>query len=140
MVSRSVRGGYRALPTRRRAESTSLILKRQLGQVYACAGQYDDAVAQLQKVIELDAEYGPAYAWLGDTFLRMSMHEEAIAELEKATELSGTRYTDNLGYAYARAGRTAEAQVVSSARDLKTLVDAELSSIDVRAPSASCTC
>ena len=109
-----------AIASYRRAEvrnPNSLTVKQQLGRVYACAGQIDEAIEQLQKVIELNAEYAGGHYGLGETFLRMSMYEEAIAKLEKATELGSagpwrSRSLPLLGYAYARAGRTAEAQEI----------------------------
>ena len=93
---------------------SSLLVKLQLGTTYTCAGQYDEAVKQLQKVIELDAEFIGAYVWLAETYLRKSMYEEAVAELEKAAELFGDAVwtLPRIGYAYARAGRTTEAQEI----------------------------
>ena len=87
----------------------------QLGTAYSCAGQLDEAVAQLQMVIELDAEFAFAHLALGYVYLGKSMYEDAFAEMEQATEPGGDTTLDvlpHLGYAYARAGRTAEAQAI----------------------------
>lgn len=93
----------------------SLFVKTQLGGAYACAGRWDEAVEQLQTVIELAPEFPFARLALGFAYLRKSMHEEAVAEMEKATALSGDAALQMwpwLGYAYARSGRTAEAQAI----------------------------
>ena len=93
----------------------SLMVKTQLGFAYICAGQLDEAVEQLQKVIELDAEFTYAHLTLGYAYLGKSMYEEAVTETETAAELSddaALQMLPHLGYAYARAGRTAEAQAI----------------------------
>jgi Flp pilus assembly protein TadD len=53
-----------------------------------------------------------AYFHLGMTHLRKGAFAEAIAELQRATTLSPnvTDYKGGLGYAYARAGKPAEAR------------------------------
>ena len=100
----------------------SLDVKTQLGMVYTCADQHGEAVEQLRKVSELDPEYVDAHVALGYAYMGQSMYEEAVAEMERATALCpettcGERHTLipprlALGEAYARAGRTAEAQEI----------------------------
>jgi len=82
----------------------SLIINSDLGHVFYEARQYDQAIEQEGKTLEMDSDFGPARHWLGLAYLQKSMYKEAIAEFEKETP--------SLGYAYAVAGRRAEAHQV----------------------------
>ena len=72
--------------------------------------QYDDAVDQLRKALEVDPEH-PALLWiLGIMCIDSGHHEDGIAALKRAVVLSpSTQFSASLGYAYALAGRRAEA-------------------------------
>ena len=63
----------------------SQILKRQLAWIYACAGRYDEAIAQLE---ESRAHMGDSPDWLraafGQEFIAKSMYPDAIGALESA--------------------------------------------------------
>ena len=76
--------------------------------------QYDRAITEAKKAIDLDPNFPLAYAQLGTALVQKGMHEEAIAEMQKALDRGqqhpGVR--GMLGYAYARAGKKAEAQKV----------------------------
>ena len=80
--------------------------------VYYFARQYDQAIDQFAKAVELDPNFWPAHHWLGWAYEAQGRHEEAIAEAQKAVAYSaGAPYAVSaLGYAYAVAGRRAEAQ------------------------------
>ena len=92
----------------------SRIINSNLGLHYYYARQYDQAIDQLRKTINLNPDFGLAYFYMGRALLQKGMHREAIAELQKARELSGEdpETIAELGYAYAVAGRRAEAQGV----------------------------
>ena len=76
------------------------------------ARQYDQAIEQERKTLELDPNYVPAHRTLGMAYVQKSMYKEATAEFEKALVNSlGSPYVlSELGYAYALSGRRAEAQ------------------------------
>jgi tetratricopeptide (TPR) repeat protein len=76
--------------------------------------QYDQAVEQLRKTLELDANFGPAHYYLGMAYVQKSMVKEGIEEFEKVLAISpGDTWTlSELGYADGVAGRRAEAQKV----------------------------
>jgi TolB-like protein/tetratricopeptide (TPR) repeat protein len=83
------------------------------------AGRLDESIAQSQKALALDPNYGVTRENLGAAYLQKEMYPEAIRELERARDLlgPGPGPVSHLAYAYARAGRTAEA---------KQLLDASL--------------
>jgi TolB-like protein/Tfp pilus assembly protein PilF len=76
-------------------------------------GRYDDSVAQLRKALELNPSSGILHQELGLVFMsRPATYKVGIAECERARDLmEGDPWiTGQLGYAYALAGRTAEAR------------------------------
>ena len=84
----------------------------QLGYLYHASRQYDSAVAQYQRAIDLDPGYYMAHWLLSLTYAQIAQLDDAIASGEKASELSG-RTSATLGFLgryYALAGRTAEAR------------------------------
>ncbi len=82
-----------------------------LGWIYYFARQYDKAIEQLQKTLEMDANFNVAYYKLGQVYERKGMHKEAIAEYHKARSLSPSHLAviPALGHAYARSGQFSEA-------------------------------
>jgi tetratricopeptide (TPR) repeat protein len=75
-------------------------------------GRYDEAIARLKKVLDLDPNFAFAHQRLGEVYLRKGWHAEAIAELERAADLGWSTHTLNkplLAYAYAAAGDRARA-------------------------------
>jgi tetratricopeptide (TPR) repeat protein len=74
--------------------------------------EYDLAIAQYLRVIELDPDYYPAHWLLSLTYAEKGQLDQAIAAAEKSSELS-ERISAALGFLgryYAMAGRTAEAR------------------------------
>jgi tetratricopeptide (TPR) repeat protein len=96
------------------AENLSIPINRNLGYTFYFARQYDQAIEQLQKTLELDPGFIPALTALGSTYVQKSMYQEGIAEFEKALTISpgNTQTLWRLGYAYAATGKRAEAQKV----------------------------
>jgi serine/threonine protein kinase/Flp pilus assembly protein TadD len=75
------------------------------------ARQYDRAIEEARKALELDPAYYLAYATIGMSYMNKSMFKEGIAELEKAAAFPGNGVGRQfLAYAYAVAGRKAEAE------------------------------
>jgi tetratricopeptide (TPR) repeat protein len=68
--------------------------------------QYDQAIEQERKTLDLDPNFVMAHFYLGLTYV----HKQAIAELEKAVAISpgNTLLLAGLGYAFAVSDRRAE--------------------------------
>ena len=99
-----------AMIHRKRAQELdplSLIVRANLGSLFYVSRQYDRAIEQFQKIIEMDPNFAPAHNRLERAYLVKGMYEEAFVELKKANG-GGAQ----LGYAYAVAGKKAEAQKI----------------------------
>jgi tetratricopeptide (TPR) repeat protein len=68
------------------------------------AHQFDEAITQAQRALDLNPNYGRAHAILGHCYLAKGNMDAAIDEHRRSSDSSG-----NLGFAYAVAGRTKEA-------------------------------
>jgi len=90
----------------------SLIINRTVGNVFFWAREYDQALEQFKKTIEIDANFPPAHGDLAMVYAIKSRYEEAIVEMNKAIALNGRlpQYVAALGYIHAISGRKAEAQ------------------------------
>ena len=89
------------------------------------ARDYDGAVAQAQKAMQLDPSYYRIHFWLGRVYAQKGMHQQAVDESErvlKATPDSTLGLTE-LAYSLAAAGRTADARTI-----LRTLEERSRSS------------
>ncbi len=67
----------------------AIAIKTSVGMKCYFAGQYDDAVRELSKTIELDGSFGMAHFFLAAAYTELSRYPEAFAELEAAIRLSG---------------------------------------------------
>jgi len=84
----------------------SLVINCDVGIRYYFARQYDQAIEQYLKTLEMDPNFPVAHIWLGRAYEQKGMYQEAVAEYQKkVTILSGgeTRATA-LGRAYSVAG------------------------------------
>lgn len=90
----------------------SLPINRDVGLIYYRARQYDLAIEQYLKTIELDPSFWSAHQHLGWAYEQKEMYEEAIAELNQATAIAGDRTSirAQLGHVYAVSGWRAEAE------------------------------
>ena len=89
--------------------NTTIIADR--GNTLTAAHRYEEALTQYRRACELDLRCGPSVS-VGATYLLMGRHSEAIAELHQARN-NGAAAVDStlwLAIAYARAGRTREAE------------------------------
>jgi serine/threonine-protein kinase len=83
-----------------------------LGFVYLRARQYDQAIELLRKAVEADPEHAPFHTNLGRAYVQKGTYDAAIAEFQKAMALDPQPpgRLAAFAYAYAVAGRKAEAQ------------------------------
>ena len=72
------------------------------GRILFYMRQYDRAIDQLRKTLELDQNFATAHEWLGDAYEQRGMYGEAVAEWGKALTLRGTGLS--LEQAYAASG------------------------------------
>ena len=89
----------------------SLRLRTSLSSMRYFERQYDLVIEESRMVLEMEPNLVLAYFNLGRAYSQKKMHKKAIAELKKAWELSqeSPPMTMQLGYAYAMAGKKAEA-------------------------------
>lgn len=88
----------------------SPLINMNVGWTYFSAGLFDNALAQVETMIEIEPEFYGAY-WLGGAIhLSEGKYEEAVGELEKAVKHGGRQIVlSDLGSAYALAGKKAKA-------------------------------
>ena len=78
-----------------------------LGWTYSFRGQYDDAISECQKAIEVDPTFGNPYNDIGAYLIEKGKYKEAIPWLKKATVAK--RY-DSYCYPFYNLGRVYEHQ------------------------------
>ena len=110
----SVAGRFpEAIDRIKRAQSldpVSPIITKDAALIYYYAGQYDLALAECNKALELSPDFYPARAVLGDIYLQQGKREEALAELRKADQMEVRLFTKvALGYGYAVSGQKEKA-------------------------------
>jgi serine/threonine protein kinase/Tfp pilus assembly protein PilF len=106
--------GFREMKRAQELEPLSLIINRDVGRHYYFLRQYDRAVAQCRKTLEMEPNFFLAHFYLAPAYEQQGMHEEASRELQQAIMLSGrsAAMIALLGHAYAVAGRRDEALLV----------------------------
>jgi len=95
-------------------ERLNRLRMRGLGKLVAHhfdAGQYDEAINQIQRALNLEPNFLIALAYLGWNYIAKHQYEDAIRELQKAVRLSGqsSEYLGLLSYAYSLAGKKGDA-------------------------------
>jgi TolB-like protein/Tfp pilus assembly protein PilF len=106
--------GIAELKRAQELDPLSLIINADLGgELYTWARQYDKAIEQLRKTIEMDPRFYYAHWHLGMALQLKGQLSEAIAEYRKAVELNDNAFVlVLLGQAYARTGQREEAQKI----------------------------
>lgn len=81
------------------------------GGWYLHSGQYELAIANMRKKLELDPNFAFGHVWIGNVYVLKAMYPEAIEEIKKGVSLSDQEpeYLSDLGYVYAMSGRRVEA-------------------------------
>ncbi len=92
----------------------SLIISGEVGWVYYQARQFDKAVEQLTKIVEMDRNFPRTYFFLGRVYEQQGKFKEAIEATKQALTLSNNYsfIAASLGHIYATSGQRAEAQKV----------------------------
>jgi eukaryotic-like serine/threonine-protein kinase len=93
-------------------EPLSLFITLSLAWAYYFARQYDRAMEQGAKALDMDPNFGFAYWHRGMAYIQQKRFGDAITALRKAISLSGpaTTFISYLGYANARLGKSREAR------------------------------
>ncbi len=113
-----------ALAEDRKAESldplSMIIMADVAGEALIPAGQYEQAIQQCRKILEMDPQFALAHWNLGRAYQGKGMYNEALAEMQKAADLSGRSsvFISHLGRAEALAGRRDKA--IKILNELKT--------------------
>jgi len=95
-------------------DQLSLIMNTHLGWHYFMAHQFDLAIEQLRKTIEMDPNYGLAHWYLGLAYEQSAMYAQAAAELQTAKDLlkKNVGIEAGIGRVDALSGKRAEAEKV----------------------------
>jgi len=76
---------------------------------YFYARQYDQAILQCQRALEIDSDYVYTHYTLAKIYICLERYKEAVVEAKKAVFLSGGEYKNTLAIAYAHMGKRVEA-------------------------------
>ncbi|MCK4814472.1 hypothetical protein KA005_01775, partial [bacterium] len=89
----------------------SAIINRDLGIIYAWAGDFEKAINQLQFTIDMDPDFSPAYLLMGVVYVWQKKYDLAIEYFIKMRAMTGDFFDSggSLGYAYAKSGQKKEA-------------------------------
>ena len=95
----------------RRLDPTSLIINGMAIAILNVAREYDRAIEQAQRTLELDPGFWVARMQLAGAYMGQSRYAQALAELEKLRPSAiPAIYSGFVGYAYAVSGQRVEAQ------------------------------
>jgi len=90
------------------------ILRVNLGLSLMFARQLAEAEQQFRKTLDMDPNYPIAHYGYAQTLILQRRFDEAVTEMEKASQSipESSYYRGYLGYAHAKAGKTAEARKI----------------------------
>jgi len=90
------------------------ILRVNLGLSLMFAQQLAEAEQQFRKTLDMDPNYPIAHYGYAQTLILQRRFDEAVTEMEKASQSipESSYYRGYLGYAHAKAGKTAEARKI----------------------------
>jgi len=103
-----------ALSERKKAKALdplSPIITSELGYSYFETRQYDQAIEEFRKAVELFPDFSPAHSFLSAALEFKGMYDEAMVECQKAMALANNdKLLPRLAIIYAKSGRRIEAQ------------------------------
>jgi len=103
-------------------DSLSLVINTKVGALHYYARQYDQAIDQLQKTIEMDKNFLLARLYLASSYEQKGQLPEAIAGFRKGIELGQNPWIlASLGHAYAVSGNRGGAQKTKTLGDLEVM-------------------
>lgn len=104
-------------------EPLSRAINTDVGFVHYYSGRYDEAIKQLDAVLEMDPEFPAAHLWRGRSLQELGQHDAAIASFRRVDDqLTGWPVSVAArGHAQAVCGRTAAAhETIAELRQLAT--------------------
>jgi TolB-like protein/Tfp pilus assembly protein PilF len=95
-------------------EPLSLIINKNVGTIYYYARQYDRAIEQYKRALDLDADFSRSHLYLGIAYDAIGRHDDAVDELRVALAQSGGSgvIVGMLGHALGASGRHADARAL----------------------------
>jgi TolB-like protein/class 3 adenylate cyclase/Tfp pilus assembly protein PilF len=95
-------------------DQLGLIMNVHLGWYFLYARQFDRAVEQLRRTLDLDSSYGLTHWYLGVAYTEKGNYADALIELRKGKTLlrGNVGVQADIGYAYAVSGNKAQARRV----------------------------
>ena len=92
----------------------SSVISVNISRMYQIQNNHEASIENSLKIIELDPNFGPAYQYLGLSYLKQGRSAEAITALKKAVELTSESSISlgDLGYVYAATGKRTEALTI----------------------------
>ena len=102
------------LKTAQELDPLSIISTNNLAVTLYLAHRYDESVKVAHQHLEMDPTFSPARTLIGNCRIEQGRWAEGLEQLQKGVEATGrpVEFLGDLGYALARAGRTAEAAAV----------------------------
>jgi Tfp pilus assembly protein PilF len=97
-------------------EPLSLVINFEAGLAFYFSRSYDQAIDQLQKTLELDANFPPPHTFLAASYEQKGMFEEAFTAFQRAVTVTQgpprTLAMAGLAHSYAVSGRKTEARKI----------------------------
>ena len=89
----------------------SSVIAVNVSRMYQLQNNHEASIENSLKLIEIDPNFGPAYEYLAQSYLKLGRNAEAIAAAEKAVELSNRSSISvgDLGFVYASTKKPVEA-------------------------------
>jgi serine/threonine protein kinase/Flp pilus assembly protein TadD len=102
-------------------DSLSLMMNTNLGVDLYYSRRYDEAIAQLEKTVNLEPGYYNAYLYLGQAYEQKKIYQQEIATFQKGIAQSerNPKLLSALGHAYAVSGERDKAnQILAELREI----------------------